>query len=134
MKKLNAAERQMQIINLLNKNGAMKTLDLANYFHVSRETMRRDLLALTEQGLVCRRPKGNEYTVSDDRWVLEFYYSRRGVSDETLVHDVMTNEKMWGQDLTLVPGFEQAAAENLRRIRTEGARAAFAACLARPAV
>ena len=39
-----------------------------------------------------------------------------------------------GQDLTLVPGFEQAAAENLRRIRTEGARAAFAACLARPAV
>ncbi|MBN3032388.1 tagaturonate reductase, partial [Ruthenibacterium lactatiformans] len=76
----------------------------------------------------------NEYTVSDDRWVLEFYYSRRGVSDETLVHDVMTNEKMWGQDLTLVPGFEQAAAENLRCIRTDGARAAFAACLARPAV
>ena len=93
-----------------------------------------DIQALTEQGLVCRRPTGNEYTVSDDRWVLEFYYSRRGVSDETLVHDVMTNEKMWGQDLTLVPGFEQAAAENLRRIRTEGARAAFAACLARPAV
>ena len=93
-----------------------------------------DIQALTEQGLVCRRPKGNEYTVSDDRWVLEFYYSRRGVSDETLVHDVMTNEKMWGQDLTLVPGFEQAAAENLRRIRTEGARAAFAACLARLAV
>lgn len=93
-----------------------------------------DIQALTEQGLVCRRPKGNEYTVSDDRWVLEFYYSRRGVSDETLVHDVMTNEKMWGQDLTLVPGFEQAAAENLRRIRTEGARAAVAACLARPAV
>ena len=93
-----------------------------------------DIQALTEQGLVCRRPKGNEYTVSDDRWVLEFYYSRRGGSDETLVHDVMTNEKMWGQDLTLVPGFEQAAAENLRRIRTEGARAAFAACLARPAV
>lgn len=43
-----------------------------------------DIQALTEQGLVCRRPKGNEYTVSDDRWVLEFYYSRRGVSDETL--------------------------------------------------
>ena len=29
---------------------------------------------------------------------------------KALVHDVMTNEKMWGQDLTLVPGFEQAAA------------------------
>ena len=34
-----------------------------------------DIQALTEQGLVCRRPKGNEYTVSDDRWVLEFYYA-----------------------------------------------------------
>ena len=93
-----------------------------------------DIQALTEQGLVCRRPKGNEYTVSDDRWVLEFYYSRRGVSDETLVHDVMTNEKMWGQDLTLVPGFEQAAAENLRCIRTDGARAALAPWQAPPAV
>ena len=86
-----------------------------------------DIQALTEQGLVCRRPKGNEYTVSDDRWVLEFYYSRRGVSDETLVHDVMTNEKMWGQDLTLVPGFEQAAAENLRRIRSVKEEARYAA-------
>ena len=107
---------------------------LAMSFAASIAFYSSDIQALTEQGLVCRRPKGNEYTVSDDRWVLEFYYSRRGVSDETLVHDVMTNEKMWGQDLTLVPGFEQAAAENLRRIRTEGARAAFAACLARPAV
>ncbi len=39
---------------------------------------------------------------------------------------------MWGQDLTLVPGFEQAAAENLRHIRTEGARAAFAAIPGHP--
>ena len=52
MKKLTATERQMQILQLLNKNGAMKTLDLANYFHVSRETMRRDLMTLTEQGLI----------------------------------------------------------------------------------
>ena len=77
--------------------------------------------------------------VLQDTWMFEgtvrenLVYNRTGVSDETLVHDVMTKEKMWGQDLTLVPGFEQAAAENLRRIRTEGARAAFAACLARPA-
>lgn len=52
MKKLSASERQDEIINLLSKNGAMKTLDLANYFHVSRETMRRDLLVLTEQGRI----------------------------------------------------------------------------------
>lgn len=50
--KTNAAERQKEILELLAKNGAMKTLDLANYFHVSRETMRRDLIELQELGLV----------------------------------------------------------------------------------
>ena len=52
MKKLSSSQRQKQILELLSKNGAMKTLDLSNYFHVSRETMRRDLLALTEQGAI----------------------------------------------------------------------------------
>lgn len=52
MKKLSSAERQKQILELLSQNGAMKTLDLSNYFHVSRETMRRDLIALTEQGAI----------------------------------------------------------------------------------
>lgn len=52
MKKLSSTERQKQILELLSQNGAMKTLDLSNYFHVSRETMRRDLIALTEQGAI----------------------------------------------------------------------------------
>ena len=41
----------------------------------------------------------------------------------------MTNEQMWGQDLTQVPGFEAATVENLNKIRTQGALAAFASCL-----
>ena len=84
---------------------------------------------LNNNGLVCRRPNGDEYTCSDDRWVLEFYYDRKNTSAETLVHDVMTNEKMWGQDLTKVPGFEDATVQNLELIRKQGALAAFAACL-----
>ena len=52
MKKMNASVRQEQILALLSKYGAMKTLDLAEHFQVSRETLRRDLVALTEKGLV----------------------------------------------------------------------------------
>ncbi len=86
--------------------------------------------ALTEQGLICRRPKGNEYTVSDDRSVLEFYWQHRNDSPEELIHAVMTNEDMWGTDLTKVNGFEAAAAGILKTIRTEGALKAFENCLA----
>ncbi len=88
-----------------------------------------DIQELTDAGLICRRAKGNAYTCSDDRWVLEFYYEHRNDSVEDLVHAVMTNEQMWGQDLTQVPGFKAATVENLRRIRTEGALAAYASCL-----
>ena len=38
---------------------------------------------------MCRRPKGNEYVVSDDRWVLEFYWQRKDAAPEALVADVL---------------------------------------------
>ena len=85
---------------------------------------------LTDKGLVCRRPKGNDYTVSDDRYVLEFYWAHRNDSPEELVHAVMTNTEMWGQDLTEVNGFEEAAVRILKTIRADGAVAAYKSCLA----
>ena len=88
-----------------------------------------DIQELTDKGLVCRRPKGNEYTVSDDRWALEFYWNHRNDSPEELIHAVMTNTEMWGQDLTKVPGFEAEAVRILKQIREEGALAAYQACL-----
>lgn len=88
-----------------------------------------DIQELNENGLVCRRPKGNDYVCSDDRFVLEFYYEHKDDDAKTLIHAVMTDERMWGQDLTKVPGFEEAAAEALELIRKEGALKAFAACL-----
>ncbi len=88
-----------------------------------------DIQELNDGGLVCRRPNGDVYTCQDDRWVLEFYYARKDASVEALVHDVMVNEKMWGQDLTAVPGFEDATVKNLELIRKQGALAAFASCL-----
>ena len=88
-----------------------------------------ELQELTDKGLVCKRAKGNEYTVSDDRWVLEFYNEHKNDDVPTLVHAVMTNEQMWGQDLTKVPGFEEATVKNLTNIRENGALAAYASCL-----
>lgn len=88
-----------------------------------------DIQALTDNGLVCKRPAGNEYTVSDDRWALEFYYAHRDDSAEELVHAVLTNEKMWDQDLTKIEGLEKAVVDDLVKIREEGAKAAYASCL-----
>ena len=61
--------------------------------------------------------------------MLEFYYAHKDASVEALVHDVMVNVKMWGQDLTAVPGFEAATVKNLEQIRKNGTLAAFASCL-----
>ncbi len=88
-----------------------------------------DIQELNDAGLVCRRPAGNTYVCSDDRWALEFYYAHKDDSVADLVHAVMTNEQMWGQDLTAIPGFEAATVANLTLIREQGAMAAYASCL-----
>ena len=88
-----------------------------------------DIQELTDAGLICRRPAGNEYTISDDRWVLEFYYEHRDASAAELVHEVLTNKKMWDQDLTGIEGLDKAVTEDLEKIRREGAKAAYAGCL-----
>ena len=51
MGKIIAAERQKEILKLLHDNGSVKIGQLAEYFQVSRETIRRDLAYLTEIGL-----------------------------------------------------------------------------------
>lgn len=88
-----------------------------------------DIQALTDKGLVCRRAKGNEYTCADDRWVLEFYFAHKADTEEQLVHAVMTNEQMWGRDLTKIADFEAKTIENLKLIRQKGALAAMQSCL-----
>ena len=80
-----------------------------------------DIQELNDKGLVCKRAKGNEYVCSDDRWALEFYYAHKNDSAEDLVHAVMTNQQMWGQDLTQVSGFEDAVVNCLKKVRSAGA-------------
>lgn len=116
------------LLEYVERTGALPAC-LAMSFAAYAAFFSSDVQALTDQGLVCRRPKGDEYTCSDDRWVLEFYWAHRGDCPEDLIHAVMTNERMWGQDLTAVPGFEAAAVADLKLIREQGALAAYAACL-----
>ena len=88
-----------------------------------------DIRELNDKGLVCCRPKGNLYTVSDDRDVLEFYWAHREDDEETLVHAVLSNDKMWGQDLAAIPGLEKTVTDGLRTIRRNGAKELFRSCL-----
>ena len=115
----------LEYIDEKGKLPACLTTSLAAYiaFYSS------DIQELNDKGLVCRRPKGNEYTVSDDRPVLEFYWAHRNDTAEELTHAVLTNTEMWGRNLTEVAGLESCVAEQLGLIRREGALAAFKSCL-----
>ncbi|MBQ7733601.1 MAG: tagaturonate reductase [Synergistaceae bacterium] len=87
-----------------------------------------DIQELNEKGLVCKREK-NAYTISDDRWALEFFFAHKDDSPEQLVHAVLTNKDMWGQDLTEIAGLESEVVKDLKKIRTDGAEAAFKSVL-----
>ena len=122
------ARNMPSFLEYIGKNGTLPaclTMSFAAYIAFYSN----DVQELTDAGLVCKRPKGNTYTVSDDRWVLEFYNEHKNDDVPTLVHAVMTNQQMWGQDLTQVPGFEEATVKNLTMIREQGALAAYASCL-----
>jgi len=122
------ARNMPSFLQYIDKNGKLPvclTMSLAAYIAFYSN----DISELTEAGLVCKRPAGNTYTVSDDRWALEFYYEHRNDPAGELVKAVLGNEKMWGLDLNGIEGLTQAVTDDLNKIRTEGAEAAYASCL-----
>lgn len=64
MGKLIAAERQNEILNLLNQQGSVKIAQLSELFQVSKETIRKDLLYLNEAG-VLKKSHGGAVAVTD---------------------------------------------------------------------
>lgn len=84
---------------------------------------------LTEKGLVAHREDKEEYIVSDDRSVLEFYLAHKDDSVEEIVKAVASNIDFWGQDLTHIKGFEQAVVKYLNDINSKGAYAVMKECL-----
>ncbi|MDE7066343.1 MAG: tagaturonate reductase, partial [Schaedlerella arabinosiphila] len=71
-----------------------------------------------------------EYAIKDDRCVLEFFEAHKDDSAAELAHAVCTNESFWGEDLSLLDGFESAVAGYLEEIRTQGAYEVMKRCLA----
>lgn len=83
---------------------------------------------LTEEGLVASRPAGDEYTVKDDKPVLQFFYDHKDDDAETLAHAVCSNTDFWDEDLSKIPGFETAVAGYLKAIEEKGAYAVMKDC------
>ena len=122
------ARNMPSFLQYIEKNGKLPvclTMSLAAYIAFYSN----DISELTDAGLICKRPAGNTYTVSDDRWALEFYYEHRNDSEEELVRAVLRNKKMWDRDLNDIAGLTDAVVKDLKKIRTEGAEAAYAGCL-----
>ncbi len=122
------ARNMPSFLQYIDKNGKLPvclTMSLAAYIAFYSN----DVQELTDAGLVCKRPAGNTYTVSDDRWALEFFYDHKDDSEEELVKAVLGNEKMWDQDLNKIDGLTDAVVADLKKIHSEGAEAAYASCL-----
>ena len=84
---------------------------------------------LTEKGLVAHRENGDEYIISDDRSILEFYLQHKDDSVETLVENVASNADFWGQDLTKIQDFTKEVTRYLNEINEFGAYKVMSECI-----
>jgi tagaturonate reductase len=66
-----------------------------------------------------------EYIISDDAPVLEFFAANSTKATEEFVGGFLSNEGFFGQDLTLVPGLKDAIVAYLDDIKANGMRAAL---------
>jgi tagaturonate reductase len=115
----------LEYIEKFGKLPQALTMSLAAYIaFYSTGIQRREA-----DGLICVRPAGNEYKVQDDAWVLDFYFENKDLDDAALVKAVLSNEKMWDQDLTKIEGLYDTVLADLTLIRKEGAKAAYASVL-----
>ena len=110
-------------VEKFHKLPACITASFAFYLQFYRGT------ELTDSGLKAVRPKGDAYSISDDRSVLEFYYAHKEDSAKDLVHAVCTNTDFWGRDLTELPGFEEEVTRILEYIEKNGTYSEMKACL-----
>ena len=77
------------------------------------------------------RAAGNEYSIADDQFVIDFFAALEGKSSAEIAHAVLTNPDFWGSDLTAeLPGFEASVAASLEALRKD-ARAAIAEVVAK---
>lgn len=68
---------------------------------------------------------GEEYNIMDDAAVLEFFAENSAKEAKEYTHAVLSNESFWGQDLSVLPGVEDAVASYTEDIRALGMRGAM---------
>ena len=75
-----------------------------------------------EKGVDCLMAKRGDdtYKIMDDQWVLDFYYEHKDDDDATIAKEVINNTKMWGDDLSNLPGFTAQVTEYLALIHDKG--------------
>ena len=80
----------------------------------------------TEHGdgcLVAKRAAGNTYEIHDDQDKLDKIAEWAALDDKTYARNVMSQTDWWGEDLTAIPGFEDAVDRHFARIQEVGAKA-----------
>jgi len=75
--------------------------------------------ALTEEGMTGRTDTGAEYPVRDSREVQEFFADAWKREPDIAAEHILSQEALWGQDLTEVPGLCEKVTEYLVRLETE---------------
>lgn len=68
---------------------------------------------------------GAEYNIMDDMAVLEFFAANSTKEAQDYAHAVLSNKAFWGQDLSVLPGVEEAVVFYVREIREYGMRKAM---------
>jgi len=91
------------------------TFSLAALMEFYRGTELRD-------GALIGHRNGQEYTIKDDKNVMEFFAENSEKEIAVLVSKFLSNTAFWDQDLTKVPGLEAQIVKNLTEIRTLGMR------------
>ncbi|MCR5502113.1 MAG: tagaturonate reductase [Lachnospiraceae bacterium] len=71
-------------------------------------------------GVLIAQRNGKEFSIKDDRWVLEEFYKLREADLHTLADSIIDNEKMWGGSLGTLPGFKDMVMEDLDLIDDKG--------------
>ena len=79
---------------------------------------------IRDKALIGHR-NGEEYQILDDAAVLEFFAANSSKEPKEFAHLVLSNENFWGQDLSALPGVEEAVTEYIGEIRASGMRAAM---------
>lgn len=74
-------------------------------------------------GCLIGHREGNSYEIHDDPDKLEQVKELAGKTDAEYVHEILAKETWWGEDLTQIPGFEEAVQKHFDNIRKIGAKA-----------